>query len=1180
MSAVKPPQPDYDRAVHYQTLAADPSRSVFVSANAGSGKTHVLVNRVSRILLSNSDVTPQDILCLTYTKAAASEMQTRLFQTLGEWSVMPEAALREKLNTLYNRPVDIDLGEARQLFAKALETPEGLKVQTIHAFCERVLSRFPVEAGILPGFEPLDDSEASALFGQVWQGLIERAYANPHSDLALALNDLVANDAPSTVEALRNWMAYNVPKIEDWVSAGGVEPLRARLGIAASETEDSLKAKVWAAVDKTLLKPAATALVASGKKQAEKGQLCLDALAETDPIKAFDLYARAIFKKSERTPTGQIGGKTMPDAVTEFFGDYNSVDSAEMQGMARAGQDLSALTILRRTETVFIIAKDFAATYKVAKASARVLDFSDQILLVRNLLTRSEVSEWVRYKMDMGIKHILVDEAQDTAPEQWDIIDALADAFEHDEKDRHLPRTLFAVGDEKQSIYSFQGADPTVFIGKSQFETEPDNAIRMRMSFRSAPAVLEAVDAVFVGQGGLQQMFGADYVPPASDLITHTAKREIPGLVELWPLSPPPVTTEDEVPYDPRPVDTEGQDGAREKLARAIATQVKDWIDKGELITKFDKSAVGGAREVVRPMQAGDVLILVRKRSGAFFNAVIRNLKRAGVPVAGADRLILSDSIAVQDLMSLARFVCLPEDDLALAEALKSPLFNISETQLFEVAAGRKGRLWPALKHSDQPWAKDVVTALTSILSASRRLAPYEFFETVLNRLLPDGTSTVRQFYARLSMEVEDPIAAFLAKALAHQRQSAPSLQHFVHSFGGDTGELKREMDGSHNQVRVMTVYGAKGLEAPVVILPDTTQIPGARDATDNGLLNLDDNTFARLGGGADTPEVLETIKEARVKSATEEYLRLLYVAMTRAESRLLICGYKSGRVPKDDLYPKAPEGSWHDWAARALMSLDGCYRVKTPFDVEGEGGIAGLAYGARPVLGGTDETVDNVSVTADLPSWITTPCEAPRLRERRVTPSHLLAPPPGLDAPLRSPLETPVPVYRRGMLIHKLLELLPDVTPDARRNAAARFLDSHGDLPQSLRDDIETVVFSVLDNPAFEAIFAPGTRAEISLAGRADSLPASVYLNAQIDRLSVSEAEVFIVDYKSNRPPPTDPHDVSPSYLGQMAAYREMARTLYPTRTVTCGLLWTDGPHMMILPDALLDAALEQIPK
>lgn len=1166
----------YANAVHYQTQAADPARNVFVSANAGSGKTHVLVGRVSRILLSSTDVKPDHILCLTYTKAAASEMQTRLFQTLGDWSVMPEAALRTALARLYNTDdIDIDLRQARQLFAKALETPEGLKVQTIHAFCERLLSRFPVEAGILPGFEPLDDTDAAALYDSVWHDLIERAYAQPDSELTYALRQLMGTEANTTIDDLRTWMVGNFEAVEGWAARGGLDGLRARLGLRAEDTLDSIKARTWHAVDKDALRAAAEALAVCGKnKQETVGRACLAALQDfardADAVAAFDIYAGAIFKKKDVVPTGHIGGKTMPDAVTQFFGDYNKIDTVEMQRLSEAGQALAAMATVARTAPVYTIATQFAAAYRTAKTARRVLDFSDQITLVDRLLNNSVVAEWVRYKLDMGIKHILVDEAQDTSPRQWGIIDALSDAFAHDPVDQHLPRTLFAVGDEKQSIYSFQGADPKIFIKKSAevTQTDPDaKAIRFRMSFRSAPAVLRVVDSVFIDEEAITEMFDPEVVLPASDLIGHTANRDIAGLVEFWPLSPPPQITDDEIPWDPRPLDTDDSDSAREKLARQIARTVRGWIDTGEAVTVRTKDADGKSVEVTRPMRAGDILILVRKRSGPFFNAVIRNLKREGVAVAGADRLVLSESLAVQDLMALARFACLPEDDLALAEVLKGPVFDVSEGDLFTLAYGRAGGLWAALRAADMPWAVAATARLMDILALARKRAPYEFLADVLNTPVEGGNSTLRQFYARLSMEVEDPLQAFLARALAHQRRNAPSLQHFVQSFSTDTQTLKRELDSDTDQLRVMTVYGAKGLEAPVVILPDTSQAPTKKDALDKGMLDLGDGTFARPA--TPLPAALEPLRDARVAAHTQEYLRLLYVAMTRAESRLLVCGYASGQGKKGEP-PKAADGSWHARIEAALSSLDGARDIPSPFDAA----LTGWAFGQGPTrITGEDTTPDAVATA--LPDWVSS-ARIPEHTARTVTPSHLLG--GGSDAPLRSPLDLPVSRFRRGNLIHKLLELLPDLPVPERGPAAERFLRGHQDLTEAQRDDIKTVTLTVLNDPRFAVIFAPGSRAEVSLAGHADGLPDSLYLNAQIDRLAVTDDTVFIIDYKSNRPPPTDVADVSDNYLAQMAAYRALGRAVYPTHRIVCGLLWTHGPDMMILPDDLLDQAIVKI--
>ena len=1179
MSVISPPPTkDYLDAVKQQYNAADPKRDVFVSANAGSGKTHVLVNRVSRLLLSNGGLDPDNILCLTYTKAAASEMQTRLFDTLGEWSIMDEAELRKKLDELLGseESEQVDLRLARRLFAKALETPEGLKVQTIHAFCERLLSRFPVEAGILPGFDALDDNDAKRLQTEVWQDILKLAHENPESETTWALTELMRTNANATIDGLRSWMGYNIYKILDWEAAGGTAHLADMLDVDAQTTEDAVKRAAWEAVPKDKLRAAIAGLRESKSKPQNGYADTFEAiLSEADAVRAYDIYAATILKKDNQ-PRAQIGIKDSGAAAHDYFGEPKSADTPYMIAVAETCAKLQGVRILTATRAVFEISREFAARYRRLKSERRLLDFSDQIMLTRKLLKESHVSDWVSYKLDGGIEHILVDEAQDTSQAQWDIVDVIRDMFTQDQiRDTRFPRTMFAVGDEKQSIYSFQGADPELFIDRTKNEEDSSkySGIRMRMSFRSAPDILGFVDQIFVDDGGMGNMFSAEFVPPASDLIRHTANREVPGLIELWPLSPAPSSGHKELPWKPEPVDSESEDSAREALAREIAKQIKSWLDTKEPVTVRGKDG-----ETTRPMEPKDVLILVRKRTGAFFNAVIRNLKWQGVPVAGADRLVLSESIAVQDLMSIARFCCLTGDDLALAEVLKGPLFGVSEQQLFELAyeeGGRKSRLWSALKSSKVKWAVEAASRLSDIIQMSRLRAPYEFFEGVLSTPTPSGDSQLRLFYSRLSMEVADPIDAFLARALSHQRHEAPSLQHFIQSFMSDTAELKREFDGRHNEVRVMTVYGAKGLEAPVVILPDTSQKPDGKGVLDNGMLALSDGSFVRPGPSVQTPEVLESVKLARKDKLYQEYMRLLYVALTRAETRLLICGYFSGRPPTEGAAQKAVEGCWHDLAQKALTGLN-AREIETPFTSED---YTGYAYGQRPQTA-PNKVFESSLTDSVIPDWAARalPPKPPKAGSRIVTPSTLLAGEAGLTPPARSPLSQTTDRFMRGNLIHKLLELLPDLPHAARAAAMERFLSGHDTLTPHQRNDISQTVMRVLDHPDFTEIFAPGSRAEISLAGRAAGLPENMRLNAQIDRLAVTDDKVFIVDYKSNRPPPTRAQDVSELYLGQMAAYREMARTAFPNRELVCALLWTERAELMVLPDALLDQAIEKI--
>ena len=1144
--------PDYIAAVRAQGQAADPSSTRLASANAGSGKTRVLVNRVSRILLGGA--APETILCLTYTKAAASEMQSRLFETLGGWSILDDDPLREELDKLVGtNKHDLSLKKARQLFAKALETPEGLKVQTIHAFCERILSRFPIEAGILPGFEPLDEAETTLIRDKVRTALYKSAANNDDESLAEALRILTRVKADMTLEGLFKWMSHSVDKIDRWEKGGGVSDLADELGVAHDaklEDLEVIKTQAWAAAPKADLKIAALELTSStNAKEKTRGQYILDALAETNPEAAFELYAKGVFKEN-LTPFGQLGSNNSGPHAQALFGAWNKIDTPEVARMAAIGQKINGIMCLSMTRAVYTLSLFYVSEFKRVKNERRGLDFNDQVLLVRNLLNRSEVSDWVRYKLDGGIEHILLDEAQDTAPAQWDIIDALASEFDQEQRDTPQSRTLFAVGDEKQSIYSFQGAEPEQFLKKIQKYTGGESALspRMRMSFRSAPEILRFVDQVFVDDKAIQRMFDAQDYPPASDLVRHTAHRGDSGQVDLWPAVNKPEAEDDKAPWDTTPVDALTKGDAREQLALEIAVQIDQWIKNKEPI--YDRK-LGHTRAV----DAGDILILVRQRND-FFDAVIRNLKGCGVAVAGADRLKLKDSIAVKDLLSLAKFTLLKKDDLSLAEVLKSPLFNYSVENLFDVATGRKVSLWDAVK-TCRP---DTAETLNDVLAHSRRYAPYEFFTRVLDMLGASGKSMIWQIYKRLGLESKDAIEAFLARALAHQRLGSPSLAHFVRSFSEDDQELKREMDSGSGEVRVMTVHGSKGLESPIVFLPDTTQLP-----TKSGPVIPVENGFAIPTDSKKIPAVLMPFKEAMKAKREQEYLRLLYVAMTRAESRLVICGYKHGRGQGS-----ISKKSWYEDMQQAFKGLE-TQKLETPF---GEG----LSYGsgAAPV---NKTIIESAKVEADLPPWVITPAAPAKKARRHVTPSHLLAPPPHRDMPVRSPLtQASETRFMRGNLIHKLLEILPEFESDKRVSIAEKMLSTYKALEAEQKDQIISEVFAVLNAPEFAEIFAKGSRAEISLAGSAKGLPRDLYLNAQIDRISVTDDKVFIVDYKSNRPPPLTQDGVADIYWGQMAAYRELAREIYPGREIVCALLWTDGPHLMTLDDKRLDMALTQI--
>ncbi len=1150
-------RPDIDLASRRQQDAASPRDNIFVSANAGSGKTRVLVDRVSRLLLTG--VPPAKILCLTYTKAAAGEMQSRLYAKLGEWSIMGDEDLQSALAKLDgdSRPRSAaGLTLARQLFAKALETPEGLKVQTIHAFCERLLRRFPVEAGIAPGYEALDDTERQVLLSNVKTQIGMRAFENPDSGLAGAITHLAGLYSNAKLDAVYARAADKSHDILDWETVG-TGPLTRLLGIGDNEDSTSAKTAAWAAVPFGPIKAAADEMSRSGVTNQKTAQIIYEALVTPEPAAAFDLYMQAFFTQSGAPKKAVAASRIAEDLLGSEKHGYGR----EAERVFTVAERLKNIEIYQETRAVLTLATQVAKAYRSAKRFARKMDFNDQILLARGLLTYSAAREWVLYKLDGGVDHILIDEAQDTGPEQWDIIDAVSAEFNAVEGSL---RSKFAVGDEKQSIYGFQGARPDLFLTRFQAQTLTDasaRSVQLTMSFRSAPQVLNFVDTVFDDCGAAREIFD---MPPGGDIPRHAAARTDDGRVELWPLTRAPQTDDTESAWDTTALDVPAATSSREQLAFKIASYIKEMINSGARI--FDRDT-----QTARAVRAGDIMILVQKRS-AFFDAVIRNLKFIGVPVAGADRLQLTSNIGVQDLISLGRFVALPADDLSLAEVLKSPIFGLSDDDLMLLTADPdRATLWDQLNTLQIPQRlMEARGTLRKILEFAPGLAPYEFYARTLSTLMssPEGhapDSILKRLYARLGVEAADPIDAFLAKALAHQRSGPPALDKFLRQMAGDGSEVKREPDARADEVRVMTVHGAKGLEAPVVILPDTTQ-RSAGGGSGFDLDPVDGGGFVVRPPKTGGPKKLAAGREAVERAEYQEYLRRFYVALTRAETRLIICGFETGR-PGSAL----KENCWYDWASRAFDALGDRAATQTiqqfddPIKVFGNAGAGAAAQETQ------------ISKTV-LPEWAQMPAGADNSDRLHVTPSHLLAGRAASSPALSSPLdiaEKPASgnPFARGIAIHKLLEILPDVAADRRADVARKYLAAQDGIDEALVEHIYNEVFAVLDDARFADLFAPGSRAEVSLAGSASGLPRGVYLNAQIDRLAVSEKTVWIVDYKSNRPPPKDPKDVAQIYIAQMAAYRALARDIYPKKTVRCALLWTDSPHLMELPQGLLDS-------
>ncbi len=1162
---------DYEAATNAQASAANPEQSAWVAANAGSGKTKVLIDRVARLLLGKAE--PSSILCVTYTKAAANEMLGRLFKRLGSWSVMPEGELRDELKKLdpktasYNED---DIQRARALFARALETPGGLRIETIHAFCSRILRRFPLEAKVAPGFQEMEDDDAREL----WEDAVKRAIkdAGREDPSALATLSLAggAFGAKGAMNTLRGEAASLIAfaSRHRQIDTAMAEAVRTALRARQTGTTEYLTSQLnlidWDGL-KAILPILHNDPASDDKRSAGLISQALDAKT---PSKQWTALKRLFFTDAGKLRSRVYNAKSAKDPSVSALLSTKEPQGSAARITADTQTTLKAIEAAENTIALLRTGLPALEHYASLKSDQAALDFDDLIIKTRDLLTRTGIAAWVLYKLDGGLEHVLLDEAQDTSPHQWTLINALTEEFFAGlgtEREQN-PRTLFVVGDEKQSIYSFQGADPQKFITERQiFSARSDSAglphdlPEMQMSFRSSPEILSFVDAVWNSttiSGPID-----DKAPPSdAENTRHTAHRaNEPGYVEFWPIDLPE-TDDDEDPWTPfsnlKALDELSSGSPKAVLANRIAEEVASMIERGDGVWEQGRGAK-------RAMHAGDVLILVRKRKGGLFDALIKSLKARGLPVAGADRLVLSDHIGVQDCLNLFRFVLLPSDDLTLAEILRGPFCNLvdDDAHLFPLAYDRPGTLWERLKDSTNPAHEDARNFILRLLEMHDQPA-FEFLSAVLEQPISGDVTGWDKITARLGAPARDPIEALLARALAHDAQSATSLQLFVSDLEADESEIKRDLEEAGEAIRIMTVHGAKGLQAPVVILPDTT---GKPDPKAGNFLYLSGDVPIRTGKKSDDTPEMAAARAIEEYKQLAEHRRLLYVALTRAQDRLLICGPWYGTKPKADKpMPGRPKGCWHEMCETGLRALG--------FEVPDVGG-APAHFGARPSP--AEKAAPGDSELSQLPAWLRSKPPEEADTKRYAAPSSLS---PG-EAPVLSPFtKGHGSRLSRGRLIHALLERLPDIAPDERRAAGEAFLAANPNISASQCREMLGAALNVLEHPDFYEVFQPGGRAEAPVIGTSPDLPGDVILNGRVDRLVVTDKEVLVFDFKTDRPPPSKAEDVAISYIRQMAAYKAVLQQAYPHKSVKCALLWTDGPQLMELPENLLLDSLNSL--
>ena len=1103
-------------------IAFNPDACVFVSANAGSGKTSLLANRVLSLLLHG--VAPAKILCLTFTNAAAAEMSNRILQALGAWVMADDVKLKHQVSNITgDNPSPLLLTHARGLFAHVLESPQGINIQTIHGFSQSLLRRFPLEAGVSPHFTVMDSRSEQEVLAEARLRLFNNAQKSD-SNIQKSLDSLAREVSESSFHKLMNEIVGNKRKFRQLLQNMGGLPnieheLCSRFKISVSSTTESLLDKYFIYDEEQLfkLRKAADILLQSEKTvDIQTGARLADWLARPEArVELSGGYIRN-FLTLEGSPRKKLFSKNAlsDDLLIEEL-------MNEQQRVYEFSDRLNALSVVRHSIDVLHVAESLLAEYEAIKRSHAWMDYDDLILTSCDLLTRAGMSPWVLFKLDGGIDHILVDEAQDTSPQQWQIIDALTQEFFAGQGAKEIDRSLFIVGDEKQSIYSFQGANvkelarmQSYFAESIKAAQKPVHLLSRTKSYRSTDAVLKTVDAVFARVEARSGVTFGD--AELSHILTRVGHS---GLVELWPVV--------------KPSENEDENAISQttKLVRHIADNIKNWIENGEA-------------------SAGEIMILLRSRT-TFADRLVRALKRRGVPVAGSDRMALNDNLAVQDLIALGQVLLLPEDDLTLAACLKSPIFNFSEEDLFTLAYDRgKQTLWQRLGQS--PQFVESYELLVEMRSKADFTPPFELYSHLLD------TKKVRgRFIGRMGEECADPIDEFMQQALLYERSHPPSLQGFMHWLANSNSEIKRDMEQARNAVRIMTIHGAKGLQSKIVILPDTVEIPREQ----NTLLWLDNIPIRSISYKQDD-SICQQLRWAGKEETLSEYRRLLYVALTRAEDRLYICG----ATGKD----KISEQSWYHHIKAGIET------IATPFETPlGEG----LLIGCHPErsegsLQNNKNNDDKISHVASLVrddnnfTFLQNPVPSEPSPNKPLVPSRLSGELPATASPL-----TNKNIYAAGKFIHLLLQYLPAQSAEKRVESAkiiARKFASQ--LSAEIIDKAIADALAVIENPQFAFLFGEGSLAEVPITGNVEISGENITVSGQIDRLHMGSEEVWIVDFKSNQLPPSSQKDIPFAYIRQLALYRLLLQKIAPEKTVYCALLWTANAKLDVLPNALLD--------
>lgn len=1088
------------------------SASFWVKASAGSGKTKILTDRALSLLIEG--VAPNNILCLTFTRAAAAEMESRILKTLSIWAYQEKTQLSKDLEFLLKRPPSSEECErAQHLLGIAFE----LKVQTIHSFAKDMLDQFPIEAGLSPTFSLLEDDA----YQEFLKNLPSVLLSDLKSDIPLkeCLDIFLPFFSLFSFKELLDLILENRSPLENFLATHTHEPL---------PNKDLLQQFLYESLKDISIPHNSLKKISLIFKQEEdvnfqnKGAF-LNSFLESSPEERITLYSHYLdlFLTQQKTPRVNLLNKRLKTEHPLLFEDLLK-EQLRLLNLEETLKDMSFNVFTRAFYKLSSCVFDRYLSFKQEKNS---YDYTDLLLKARDLLKDSEKAPWIFYKLDSTINHILLDEAQDTSPLCWEILTLLLTRLK--ENSTGIPKTLFVVGDEKQSIYSFQGADPEIFKQhESLFEqlahihNESWHTHKLELSYRSTEAVLKTVDTIFSSKNVSAGVSTKEKISHETFRINH------PGRVEMWPLLTPDKKNQSWDPLEFKTLSSQPSHPER-ILAQTLAEHIEQLIQKKEILPSTKK-----------PIQYGDILILVRRRT-LLIEELIYFLKNKGIPVLGQDRILLKDHLGIQDLLVIAQWTLFPDDDLSLATLLKGPFFSFSEENLFHICWGRQDTLFKALQEkSDHPinYAK-TLKVLEEMRSLQKQNGPFTFFSLLLTHL--NGRL---YFLDRFGQEINEILDEFLTLIYELEQRKGMGLHECIHWIQRSEIALKRTLDTHHsNQVRIMTVHGSKGLESPYVIITDTTTLP--RNPLGFSLC-WKGQTPVLIPPKELRPKHLDPLLLEARKKSLEEYRRLLYVALTRAQDHLLITGF----LPTGNT-PLSHESWWtltHDALKLISKPIPFSFLENSRNAWSGEGFIleSGIFYPKHA----SHEEVSHKE-KAQIPDWFYEQASQDfhPINTIRVTGME------ELSGASKNTLE-------RGEILHLFLEKLP-AYPESSWSHVTEVLLKQSTLSQ-IPDEKESQqkVFSILKNPDLQFLFGPNSYGEIPLMG---TLNGAIF-STRLDRLVVSKDVLWIVDYKSDKIVPLSPSLIPNPYLKQLLIYRTLLQPLYPQLSIKLGILWIETGSLM----------------